>query len=468
MVREKSKGRSPEGESTDAGHRGGTARSSDETPVMGVERRGCVVQGYLLINQEWEESVSIVKPYEISKKLVWEAWKRIKANKGASGVDSQTIQDFEEDLKNNLYKIWNRMSSGSYFPPPVRRVEIPKDGGGRRPLGIPTVADRVAQMVVLMMFEPEVEPIFHQDSYGYRAGKSAVDAVETARKRCWSYDWVIDLDIRGFFDNIDHELMMKAVRKHAKCKWMQLYIERWLKAPVQLEDGTLQYRDKGTPQGGVISPLLANLFLHYAFDAWMVRTFPESPFERYADDVVVHCKTREKAVQVKDSIEKRLAECKLVMHPEKTKIVYCKDSSRKGNYPDICFDFLGFSFRPRKSMGKRGLIFTGYLPAISNKAIKRIGNTVRSWKLRRWVGCNIVELATALNPVIRGWLNYYSHFYKRACYRIAMILDLALVRWAMRKFRKMGSYHKSTAYVKRLRSQQPELFHHWQLTVFSH
>jgi RNA-directed DNA polymerase len=424
-------------------------------------------RGYLLINQVWEESVSITKPYEISKKLIFQAWKRIKANKGASGVDSQTIEDFEGDLKNNLYKIWNRMSSGSYFPPPVRRVEIPKDGGGKRPLGIPTVADRVAQMVVLMLLEPEVEPIFYQDSYGYRAGKSAVDAVETARKRCWSYDWVIDLDIRGFFDNIDHELMMKAVRKHAKCKWMQLYIERWLKAPVQLEDGTLQHRDKGTPQGGVISPFLANLFLHYAFDAWMVRTFPESPFERYADDGVVHCKTWSEAEQVKDCIKRRLAECKLEMHPDKTKVVYCKDGSRRGTHSTVCFDFLGFTFQPRKAINKKGQIFTGFLPAISNKALKRIGDVVRSWNLRSLVGYDIEELATALNPVIRGWLNYYSHFYKSRCYLFAKILDFALVRWAIRKFRKLGSNRKCTAYIMRVKKQQPYLFSHWYIASAS-
>ncbi|MGO9144852.1 MAG: group II intron reverse transcriptase/maturase [Desulfomonilia bacterium] len=407
--------------------------------------------------------MGITKPYEISKKLVFQAWKRIKANKGTYGVDSQTIQEFEENLKNNLYKIWNRMSSGSYFPPPIRRVEIPKDGGGKRPLGIPTVADRVAQMVVLMLLEPEVEPIFHQDSYGYRPGKSAVEAVGTARNRCWSYDWVIDLDIQGFFDGIDHELMMRAVRKHTECKWMQLYIERWLKAPVQLEEGTIQDRDKGTPQGGVISPLLANLFLHYAFDVWMERKFFEVPFERYADDIVVHCKTKVEAEQIKDSIQYRLAECKLVMHPDKTRIVYCKDDNRKGDYQDVSFDFLGFTFRPRIARNRKGVIFTGFLPAMSNKALKRIGNTVRRWNLRRWYGYKIEDLAKALNPFIRGWLNYYSHFYKTACYRIVKILDSVLIRWAIKKFRKLGSKRKSTAFIKRVKNLNPSLFCHWHL-----
>ena len=228
------------------------------------------------------------KPFIISKRLVYEAWKRIKANGGAHGVDSVSIEQFESDLSGNLYKIWNRMSSGSYFPPPVRRVEIPKDNGATRPLGIPTVGDRVAQMVVKMVFEPELEPIFHPDSYGYRPGKSAIQAVHQARQRCWKYAWVIDLDIKGFFDCLDHALLMKAVAKHTDCPWVRLYIRRWLAAPVIHSDGVVEERQSGTPQGGVISPLLANLYLHYALDAWMQRNYPAIPFERYADDVVVH------------------------------------------------------------------------------------------------------------------------------------------------------------------------------------
>jgi RNA-directed DNA polymerase len=199
------------------------------------------------------------KSFDISKQVVWEAYQRVKANRGSAGVDAQSIQDFEVDLKDNLYKLWNRMASGSYFPPPVRRVEIPKKDGGLRPLGIPTVSDRIAQMVVKMMFEPEVEPYFHPDSYGYRPGKSAIQAVGMVRGRCWRYNWVVDLDIRGFFDNMDHDLLMRAVRKHTDCKWIRLYIERWLKAPVQMGDGSLVNRDKGTPKGGVISPLLVEV-----------------------------------------------------------------------------------------------------------------------------------------------------------------------------------------------------------------
>ena len=265
------------------------------------------------------------KPFSISKHLVAKAYRLVKANRGAAGVDRQTVEAFEEDLKGNLYKIWNRMSSGSYFPPPVRLVEIPKGDGRMRPLGIPTVADRVAQMVVKLTLEPLVEPVFHPDSYGYRPGKSALDAVGVARKRCWRMDWVIDLDIRDFFGSLDHDLLLKAVRHHTELKRIHLYVERWLKAPVQRVDGTLEARTAGTPQGGVISPLLANLFMHYAFDEWMRRTFPSVPFERYADDVVIHCVSQAQARSVLAAVRKRLSECNLELHPEKTKVVYCKD-----------------------------------------------------------------------------------------------------------------------------------------------
>jgi len=269
------------------------------------------------------------KSFTISKYEVWEAYKRVKSNRGAAGVDRQSIEEFDRDLKNNLYKLWNRMSSGSYFPAPVLRVEIPKADGRLRPLGIPTVMDRIAQMVVKRCLEPELEKHFHSDSYGYRPSKSALDAVGVARKRCWEYDWVLDLDIKGFFDNIDHDLLMRALRKHTDCRWILLYVKRWLEAPVQLPDGSLQERDKGTPQGSVISPLLANLFLHYAFDLWMQRRCPSVPFERYADDVICHCKSRSQAEGLLDAISKRMTECKLELNHTKTKIVYCKDNRRK-------------------------------------------------------------------------------------------------------------------------------------------
>src|SRR5205807_9957910 len=231
------------------------------------------------------------KPFDIPKWQIWKAFKRVKANQGAAGVDGQSIEEFEVRLADNLYKLWNRLSSGSYMPPPVRRVDIPKVNGGTRLLGIPTVADRIAQEVVKRYLEPVLEPIFHEDSYGYRPGRSAIDAIRTARQRCWRYDWVLDLDVRSYFDSIDWELLLKAVRKHTDCRWVLLYIERWLKAPAQLEDGSVVPRTAGTPQGGVVSPCLANLFLHYVFDMWMGRSFPDIRFERYADDIICHCRS---------------------------------------------------------------------------------------------------------------------------------------------------------------------------------
>ena len=297
-----------------------------------------------------------------------EAYECVKANKGSAGVDDVSIQDFGNDLKRNLYKIWNRMSSGSYFPPPVKTVEIPKADGKMRELGIPTVGDRIAQMVVKMYLEPLIEPHFHNDSYGYRPNKSGLDAVEVARRMCWKYDWILDIDIKGFFDNIDHELMMRAVKRHTQEPWILIYVQRWLEAPAEAKDGSLVKRTKGTPQGGVISPLLANLYLHYAFDEWMKRYYSGNPFERYADDIVVHCRTEEEAVKLKEDIRKRLEECKLELHPEKTKIVYCKDSNRRGNYQNEKFDFLGYTFRPRSSRNRQGKLFVNFTPAISDKA----------------------------------------------------------------------------------------------------
>jgi len=318
------------------------------------------------------------KPYNIPKQLVWEAYQRVKANQGAAGVDGVSLTAFEKDLKGNLYKVWNRMSSGSYFPPPVRLVEIPKDNGGRRPLGIPTVADRVGQTVVKMVLEPLVEPVFHPDSEAYRPNRSALDAVGKARERCWKADWVVDLDIKAFFDSLDRQLLERAVAHHTDLPWVRLYISRWLRAPVQKSDGTLEERTKGTPQGGVISPLLANLFLHYAFDAWMQREFPRILFERYADDIIVHCRSRRQAEMVVEAIRGRFAQCGLELHPTKTRIVYCKDDDRPGNFEQIKFDFLGYTFQPRRAKNRWGKFFVSFLPAISAKAAKSIRKTIRN------------------------------------------------------------------------------------------
>ena len=364
--------------------------------------------------------MSKAKPFSISKRVVFEAYKRVRANQGAAGVDEESIADFEKDLKNNLYKIWNRMSSGSYFPPAVRLVAIAKKDGGQRKLGVPTVSDRIAQMVAKMYFEPEVDPHFRPDSYGYRRGKSAIEAVGVARKRCWRYNWVVDFDIKGFFDNIDHGLLMRAVCKHTDNKWLLLYIERWLKAPVQAADGTLDSREKGSPQGSVISPLLANLFLHYAFDEWMRRNYDSIPFERYADDILVHCKSEEQAKWMKTVIKERLKQCGLELHPEKTKIVYCKDSFRKGDYQNEKFDFLGYTFRPRLSKDRYGRFFVSFLPAVSTGAAKSMRRTISSWRIHRMSDKSIKDLANIFNPVIRGWINYYGQFYKSALYRFSI------------------------------------------------
>jgi RNA-directed DNA polymerase len=404
------------------------------------------------------------KPFDISKQEVWEAFKSVKANQGAAGVDGQSIQAFEARLGGNLYKVWNRMSSGSYMPPPVRRVEIPKANGGTRPLGIPTVADRIAQEVVRRYLEPIVEPLFHADSYGYRPRRSAIDAVRTARQRCWRYDWVVDIDIKGFFDNIDHELLLKAVRKHTKCPWVLLYIERWLKAPAMLEDGQLVPRDKGTPQGGVISPLLANLFLHYVFDVWLGRNFRGVPFERYADDIICHCGSERAALALRRVLERRFVACRLMLHAEKTKVAYCKDTNRTGEYPNCRFDFLGYTFRPRRAKWPGGGYGLSFLPAASPKALKAIRQVIRGWSFQTRSDKELDDLARMFNPYIRGWINYYSHFYKSELYPTLNRIDVHLVRWARRKFKRLRHQPKGAReWLTRVIGSSPTLFAHWPL-----
>jgi RNA-directed DNA polymerase len=380
-------------ESTKATPGGGASRSSNEVRESGwSEGDACSGAKSVRPTSNGRSLKDKAKSYSITRMEVLEAYFKVKSNKGAAGIDDQTIADFESNLKRNLYRVWNRMSSGSYFPPPVRTVMIPKANGGKRALGIPTVADRVAQMVVKNRTEPMVEPLFHPDSFGYRPGKSPLDAVGWARQRCWSFDWVCDLDIKGFFDNLNHDLMMRAVRKHVKEKWMVLYIERWLKAPAQDEWGHLTMRECGTPQGGVISPLLANLFLHYAFDQRMLRKWKHLPFERYADDIIIHCRSEREANLVRVGVEKRLRECGLELHPEKTKLVYCKDSNRQEDHPHEQFDFLGFTFRPLKATTRRGGLFSSFSPAISQHAKEKIRDEIRRWKLHLRTGQSISEL----------------------------------------------------------------------------
>jgi RNA-directed DNA polymerase len=401
------------------------------------------------------------KSFRIEKEEVWRAYKLVKANKGAAGVDDQSIEDFERRLGDNLFKIWNRMSSGSYHPPPVRTVEIPKKNGGKRVLGIPTVGDRVAQMVVKQRLEPELEPYFHKDSYGYRPGKSAHDALAVTRDRCWKYDWVVEFDIKGAFDNIDHALLLRALRKHTNNPWVVLYVERWLTAPFQSGERLIE-RTKGTPQGGVISPILANLFLHYAFDMWMEREYPNNPFCRYADDGLVHCRTLEEAQSLRANLQARFSECKLELNPDKTRIVYCKCSARRGEFPVINFDFLGYTFGPKRARSPRGY-FVGYLPAVSRKATKAFRDKVRSSGIHRQVDKKLSDIADMWNPILRGWIQYYGRFYPSALYPTFNHFNLVLERWIRRKYRKYR-YRKIAAHdwLGRIAKQQPKLFVHWQ------
>jgi group II intron reverse transcriptase/maturase len=401
------------------------------------------------------------KSYEIAKREVVQAYKRVKANGGAAGADGVTLEQFEQDLKNNLYRIWNHLSSGSYFAPPVKRVEIAKEDGKLRPLGIPTVADRVAQMVVKQRLEPLLEPLFHASSYGYRPGRSAHDAVRAARRQCFKHDWVLDLDIQGFFDNLDWELMMRAVRKHAKWSWVALYIQRWLAAPVVMPEGSVQQRQRGTPQGGVISPLLANLFLHYALDSWMQREHPQVPFERYADDIICHCNSQAQAEQLREQLRQRLSECGLQLHPTKTKIVKCADEHRRQTGEHCRFDFLGFTFKPRSASG-RGKVFTTFSPAVSDKAIKAMHREVREWALGRRGSQSLEHLRAELCPKVRGWVQYYGAFRPSTLYRALRPLDEHLVLWAKRKYKRFEKHTwRAWEWLKGLQSREPRLFPHW-------
>jgi len=403
------------------------------------------------------------KSHVIPKQLVWDAWLKVKDKGGAAGADGVSIGQFEEDLSGNLYRLWNRMSSGSYFPGPVRAVEIPKKGG-TRVLGIPNVVDRVAQTAAAMALEPNVEPIFHEDSYGYRPGRAPVDAVAVCRERCFRKDWVVDLDIRAFFDSVPWELMLRAVARHTDQKWVVMYVERWLKAPMQKPDGTLVQRVEGTPQGSPISPLLANLFLHYALDAWMVREFPAVPFERFADDAVIHCVSERQAREMREAVARRLVEVGLELHPDKTRIVYCKNSNRCGTYDHVSFTFCGYTFRPRKAYNKsRKVAFTGFLPAVSPEKLTAMSRRVSSWRIHRRVNLTLDDLAPGINQVLRGWLAYFTAFYSTAVSPLCQRIDRHLVRWARKKYRRLErSDKRARGWLEGVRSRAPELFVHWK------
>lgn len=434
---------------------------------MGAERRGRAVQessfgqpgnpGRDRVGEPQQGG----KPFGISKREVWQAYQRVAANKGAPGVDGVALETFEKDLKNNLYRIWNRMSSGSYFPPPVRAVPIPKKGGVRI-LGVPTIADRIAQTVVARRLEPRMEEIFHDDSDGYRPGRSAIDAVRKCRERCWRYDWVIDLDVQKFFDSCPHDLIVKAVEANTAQRWIVLYVKRWLAAPLQHADGSLEARERGTPQGSAVSPCLANLFLHYAFDRWMAREFPAVRFERYVDDAVVHCVSERQALAVKEAIGARMAQVGLNLHPGKTRIVYCGDSNRRDRHDDVTFGFLGYTFRPRAALNKRtGAMFTSFAPAMSRDKLTAKGEEVRVWRLHLRTGGTLADLADQINPVVRGWMQYWGHFNKSQMYGLLQRINAYLMRWARKKYRRLRSRRRLDAWWERLVANEPGMFAHW-------
>ncbi|MBI5541982.1 MAG: group II intron reverse transcriptase/maturase [Bacteroidia bacterium] len=403
------------------------------------------------------------KSVPVTEEMVKVAYKKVRANKGSAGVDEVSIEDFDKNKEGNLYKIWNRLSSGSYFPPPVKEVEIPKGDGKVRKLGIPTVGDRIAQMVIKDYLEPRLEKEFSPNSYGYRPLKSTHGALAQVRRNCWLYNWVIDLDIKGFFDNISHEKLLLAIDRHVKEAWLKMYIKRWLEMPIEKANGELIYKNgKGTPQGGVISPLLANLFLHYALDKWLMKTCRNVRFVRYADDVIVHCKNKEQAELVLSMIRTRLEECELELHPEKTKIVYCKDHKRTGDYENVKFDFLGFSFKPRPSKTKAGYLFLGFDLAISTKSRKRILEEIRKTSIQRWSTRTIEEIAKELNPKIRGWINYYGKYRPSKLASIFKQFHKRLIKWMKNKYKSLlRSTRRAYSLLKEMQQTQPSLFVHW-------
>lgn len=413
--------------------------------------------------REREERTAMTKPYDIPKALIWEAYQCVKANGGSAGVDSASLEKFESKLSDNLYKLWNRLCSGSYFPPPVKGVPIPKKSGGVRMLGVPTVADRIAQTVVKQLLEPVIDPVFHANSYGYRPGRSAHDAIAMVRRRSWEYDWVIEFDIKGLFDNIEHDLLLRALRKHCQTPWVLLYVERWLTAPMHMPDGTLLGRTRGTPQGGVVSPLLVNLFLHYAFDTWVTRHLPSVRFCRYADDGVIHCRSLAQAEFVLKRIDERFRHCGLELHPGKTRIVYCKDINRQEDYPCVQFTFLGYTFRPRKAVDKYGRVYVNFAPAVSRDALKAMRQTIRGWHLQLKNDKSLTDLSAMFDPILRGWHQYYGRFYGSAMSAIWKHMNDYLTRWLQRKYKHLARHKARAGHTLGRLARQFPMFYHWKL-----
>ena len=439
--------------------RGGCTRKSVETPVMGVEQRGAERRTGLRTTQDGNDAQRRGKAFAIAKQLVWLSYQNVKANKGSAGYDGQSIEDFDVHRDRNLYKIWNRLASGSYHPPPVLKQPIPKANGSVRTLGIPTVADRIAQGAVKLYLEPVLEKQFHPDSYGYRPGKSAHDALDVTRQRCWRHDWVVEVDVKGFFDNVRQDLILRAL-EHLRCpKWVRLYCERWLKAPMIDQDGTVEARDLGTPQGGVISPLLANLFLHYGFDRWMQRTHRHIQFCRYADDLLAHCDSERQAVEWIACLKGRMVEIGLELNPDKTRIVYVGRGKPAG--VALEFTFLGYDFRERTLRRRDGVLFRQVEPGASRQAMKMMTQEIKSWRIHR-SQCSLQRLAHRHNATLRGWINYYGRYwYREFSYRLWSVFQSRLVKWVRCKFR-LG-HRQARSRLDRIRVHNPTLFAHWAL-----
>ena len=460
-------GQTPSRLNTDAFVDGGSNRSSNEGSVMELERRVGIIQLELPLTTSVKGRRTkgvTAKGIPITRSMVWQAYKKVRKNKGSGGVDGKSLKAYSKDLENNLYNLWNRLTSGSYFPKAVKQVSIPKRDGSQRKLGIPTIADRIAQQVIKDHLESRFEKEFHKDSYGYRPLKSAHQALEEVRKNVWKRDWVIDMDIKGFFDEVSHDLLMKALKRHVPENWVLMYIIRWLEAPIETETKERVYREgKGTPQGGVISPLLANLFLHYVFDKWIEKTFPNLKFVRYADDIIVHCTTEKEAEQVLETIKSRMAECQLRLHEEKTKIVYCKKYKKQSASKTVKFDFLGFSFQPRPSAMKKGGMFLGYDCAISQSSKNKIISEIRSTKFHLWTNRSIEEIAEFFNAKILGWINYYGKFRKYRLGSVFRIFERRLIEWARRRYKRFKrSYKKASKWFSRFKKNNNKLFAHWE------
>ena len=448
---------------TDVRHRGGVPRSSYDASVMEVERRGNINQ--LSDSQQLNKrrtAVPKAKPFTISKRVVWEAFKDVKRNRGSAGLDYESIEAFEENLSRNLYKIWNRMSSGTYFPPPVKAVDIPKKCGGFRTLGIPTVADRVAQAVVKRTIEQDLEKLFHKDSYGYRPGRSAIDAIATLRQRCWKQKWVVEFDIRKAFDSIDHDLLMRAVDRDILIPWCRLYISRWLKAPIVTFESNRIKRKKGFPQGGVISPLLMNLFMHYAFDLWMERNFPRACFVRYADDAVVNCSSYSEAQSIMEALKIRLSECCLTLNEDKSSIVQCLMGNNRRHLDKVSFTFLGYTFQPRAAKRTDGKLFLSFSPGASIRAKSSLIEKINRLRIPRRTSMSLKDISDLLRPTIQGWWNYFSKYHKSTLIEIGYKIDLILSKWVRRKYRRFR-YRKraSGALIREISKKEPSLFPHW-------